>query len=269
MWGVAAVASWQRVAETTAVVASVALSVLVAGPGGALENLLRPLIGSGGTPAQRLAELAFGIPQALLLVPGLALWAWSPRLRPAGSALTVVATLGITIDLAVEDGLTPLATTLLSALLLLALYQTLTVPSLGPVPRRGPALLLAVLAGVTPWALQSGLLLVAELRGVPASAGDYVVVLVYTSLTATLLLLPLLRLDAFALAGQAAAVGAIVYALASLRWSGPDTALHRIAAVLAVATAVAYIDTIRQLAATQRPQAVGEQAGSGAAERRG
>ena len=239
--------SWQRVAETVAIVGSVALCVIVAGPGGALENLLLPIFGSGEDPAERLQELAFGIPLAILLVPGLALWAWSPRLRPGGTALTVVATLTVTIDLALVSRLTPLAWALLSALWLLALYQVLTLPSLGPVSRRPPALLLAVGAGVAPWLVQAGRLL----REVPAGDDglDGLVVIVFTLVVALLLALPLVRPAAFAPAGHAAATGAITYALASLRWPGEVTAMPLVPALLAVATAVAYIDTVRLLAA--------------------
>lgn len=253
--------SWQRVAETAAIVGSVALCVIVAGPGGALENLLLPLFGSVTDPAVRLRELAFGIPLAILLVPGLGLWAWSPRLRPSGAALTVVATLAVTIDLAVEDRLTSLAWVLLSALWLLALYQVVSLPPFAPARRRSPALLLAVLAGVAPWTVQAARLLLAD-----AGAGDQVVVITFTLVIVLLLALPLVLAPAFAQTGYAAAAGAIIYALASLRWPGPDVALPQVAALLAVATAVAYIDTVRQMsvrAARQRAGAGGNQNDNG------
>lgn len=256
--------SWQRVAETAAIVGSVALCVIVAGPGGALENLLLPIFGGAEDPAERLQGLAFGIPLAVLLVPGLALWAWAPNLRPAGAALTVVATLTVTIDLAAEGRLTLLAWVLLSALWLLALYQVITIPELGPTPRRPPALLLAVLAAVAPWILQAGRLLLAEMRG-HDEPGDHLVVIVFALVIVLLLALPLLRPSAFAPAGHAAAIGAIIYALAALRWPTPAAALPQVAALLAVATAVAYIDTVRQSSPeSQRPGAPDDEAGNGA-----
>lgn len=238
--------SWQRVAETAAIVGSVALCVIVAGPGGALENLLLPLFGSGTDPAVRLRDLAFGVPLAILLVPGLGLWAWSPRLRPSGAALTVVATLAVTIDLAVEDRLTPLAWVLLSALWLLALYQVVSLPRFAPAPRRSPALLLAVLAGVAPWTVQAARLLLAD-AGANGAPGDQVVVITFTLVIVLLLAMPLVLAPAFAQAGYAAAAGAIIYALASLRWPEPAAALPQVVALLAVATSVAYIDTVRQM----------------------
>ena len=238
--------SWKRVAETVAIVGSVALCVIVAGPGGALENLLLPLFGGAENPAERLQELAFGIPLAILLVPGLALWAWSPHLRPAGAALTVVATLTVTIDLAVEGRLTPLAWLLLSALWLQGLYQVVTLPRLGPVRHRPPALLLAVLAGAAPWIAHVVGLMLAEMRG-DSGRGEHVIVITFALAIVLLLASPLVRPSAFGPAGTAAAVGAIIYALASLRWPVPAAALARVAALLAIATAVAYIDTVRQL----------------------
>jgi hypothetical protein len=241
------VASLQRAAETVAVVGSVALCVLVAGPGGALEHLFLPLFGSISDPMQRLGELAFGIPLAVLLVPGLGLWAWGPRLRPSGTALTAVGTLAVTVDLAVARSVTAPIWVLLVALWLLMIYQLLTFRLLDAVVGRPLALLLAGIASALPWFGQAVRLLLAQLRAGGVLQADFVVVIVLALALGVLLVLPLVRLDSFAPAGIAAAVGAVTYALISLLWDEPGIALPRAPAVLAVAAAIAYVDTVRHL----------------------
>lgn len=265
-WAAAAVTSWQRAAETIAVVGAVALCVVVAGPGGGLEHLFVPLFGNIDDPMARLTELAFGIPLAVLLVPGLGLWAWGPRLRPAGTALTVLATLAVTVDLAVAGRLTALAWVLLAFLWMLAIYQLLTLQLLDAVARRPPALLLAGAASALPWFVQAGRLLLAQMRAGDVLQADYVIVIVLAVAIGVLLALPLVRLVSFAPAGVAAAVGAVVYALMSLLWSGPGIALPRAPAVLAVAAAIAYVDTVRHMAsASQGPDDADREPDSGAA----
>ena len=56
-----------------------------------------------------------------------------------------------------------------------------------------------------------------------------------------------MRLDSFATAGMVVAVGAVIYALISLLWDEPGIAMPRAPAVLAVAAAIAYVDTVRHL----------------------
>lgn len=252
---------WQRAAETAAIIASVALCVIVAGPGGALENLLVPLFGAGGDQAQRLTELAFGIPLAILLVPGLGLWAWGLRLRPAGAALTVLATLTVSVDLAVRGRLTPLAWALLSALWLLAAYQASTIPPLGRARPRPPALPLAAAASALPWVAHAGRLLLAQIRAGDLLNGDRVVVILLALVTCVLLALPVFRLHSFAPAGTAAAIGAMIYALMSLRWSDPIVALPGMVAVFAIAAAIAYVDTIWRVASPRGRGAAGGDSG--------
>lgn len=251
-WDAADVASWHRAAETLAVVGAVALCVVVAGPGGALEHLFVPLFGDIDDPMERLTELAFGIPLAILLVPGLGLWAWGPRLRPAGTALTVLGTLAVTVDLAVAGRLTMLAWMLLATLWLLAIYQVLTFRLLDATARRPPALLLAGAASALPWFVQAGRLLAAQMRVGDVLQADYIIVMVLALAIGVLLALPLVRLVSFAPAGVAAAIGAVVYALMSLLWVGPGIALPRAPAVLAVAAAIAYVDTVRHMASRSR-----------------
>jgi hypothetical protein len=241
------VASLQRAAETVAVVGSVALCVVVAGPGGALEHLFLPLFGSINDPMQRLAELAFGIPLAVLLVPGLGLWAWGPRLRPSGTALTAVGTVAVTIDLAVARSITAPIWVLLVALWLLMIYQLLTFRLLDTVVVRPLALLLAGAASAVPWFGQAGRLLVAQLRAGGVLQADFVVVMVLALAIGVLLVLPLVRLDSFATAGMVVAVGAVIYALISLLWDEPGIAMPQAPAILAVAAAIAYVDTVRHL----------------------
>lgn len=247
-WDAADVASWHRAAETLAVIGAVALCVVVAGPGGALEHLFVPLFGSIDDPMERLTELAFGIPLAVLLVPGLGLWAWGPRLRPAGTALTVLATLAVTVDLAVAGRLTMLAWMLLATLWILAIYQVLTVRLLDAGARRPLVLVLAGAASALPWFVQAARMLVEQTRAGEVLQADYIIVMVMALAIGVLLALPLVRLVSFAPAGVAAAVAAVVYALMSLVWTGPGIALPRASAVLAVAAAIAYVDTVRNMA---------------------
>ena len=246
-WSATVVASLQRAAETVAVIGSVALCVIVAGPGGALEHLFVPLFGSINDPTQRLGELAFGIPLAVLLAPGLGLWAWGPRLRPSGTALTAVGTVAVTIDLAVARSITAPIWVLLVALWLLMIYQLLTFRLLDTVVQRPLALLLAGAASGLPWFAQAGRLLIAQLRAGGVLQADFVVVIVLALALGLLLVFPLVRLNSFAAAGMAAAVGAVIYALISLLWDEPGIAMPRAPAVLAVAAAIAYVDTVRHL----------------------
>ena len=51
-------------------------------------------------------------------------------------------------------------------------------------------------------------------------------------------------------AAFAAATGAVIYAVASLNWASQPVSLPRPLAALAIATLVAYVDTVRQLAAS-------------------
>jgi hypothetical protein len=246
-WRATVVASLQRAAETVAVVGSVTLCVVVAGPGGALEHLFLPLFGSIDDPVQRLSDLAFGIPLAVLLVPGLGMWAWGPRLRPSGTALTALGTLAATVDLAVADSMSAPMWVLLVALWLLVIYQILTFRLIDTVVRRPLALVIAAAASALPWFGQAGRLLVAQLRAGGLLQPDFVVVIVLTLAIGLLLVLPLVRLNSFASAGMAAAVGAVIYALISLIWDEPGIALPRALAIVAVAAAIAYVDTVRHL----------------------
>jgi hypothetical protein len=224
--------------------------VIVAGPGSAIERLFIPLFGSADDPTQRLTALAFGIPLGVLLVPGLAVWAWGPRLRPSGTALTSLATLAVSFDLAFEGGLTAFGWALLAALWLLVTYQLLTFRAVDTIVRRPVVLTLAVLACVAPWIVQSVRVMMDISGG--SLDGDHIFVVVLAVVLSLLLVLPLLRLESFAVAGVVAAVGAIIYSLMSLLWETSAAALPRIVAVPAVAAAVAYIDTIRHLAAKFR-----------------
>ena len=251
-WDATEVASWRRAAEATAVIGAVALAVVVAGPGGGLEHLFVPLFGSATDSVERLTELAFGIPLAILLVPGLGLWAWGARLRPAGTALTVLATLAVTVDLAVAGRLTMLAWLLLAALWLLAIYQLATFRLLEVPGRRPRALLLAGAASAVPWFAQAARLLLAQMRAGDVLQADYVIALVLALVIGVLLALPLVRLVSFAPAGVAAAVGAGVYALLSLLSQDSAIALPRALAVLAVAAAVAYVDMVRHMTSAAR-----------------
>jgi hypothetical protein len=196
---------------------------------------------------QRLAELAFGIPLAVLLVPGLGLWAWGPRLRPSGTALTAVGTLAVTVDLAVARSITAPIWLLLVALWLLMIYQLLTFQLLDTVVGRPLALLLAGAASALPWFGQAVRLVVAQLRAGGVLQADFVVAIVLALAIGVLLVLPLVRLESFATAGMAAAVGAVIYALISVLWDEPGIAMPRGPAVLAVAAAIAYVDTVRHL----------------------
>jgi hypothetical protein len=251
-WDAAEVTSWRRAAEATAIVGAIALAVVVAGPGGGLEHLFVPLFGSIADPMERLTELAFGIPLAILLVPGLGLWAWGPRLRPAGTALTVLATLAVTVDLAVAGRLTVLAWLLLAALWLLAIYQLATFRMFDAPGRRPPALLLAGAASALPWFAQAVRLVLAQTRAGDVLQADYILVLVLSLAIGVLLALPLVRLVSFAPAGVAAAVGAAIYALMSLLSVGPGIALPQALAVLAVAASIAYVDTVRHMTSPSR-----------------
>jgi hypothetical protein len=219
--------------------------VIIAGPGSALERLFVPLFGSVDDPTQRLSDLAFGIPLGVLLVPGLGLWAWGARLRPSGVALSSLATLAVSFDLAFEGGLTMFGWALLTALWLLVTYQLLTFRTVDTVVRRPPVLMLAVLACVAPWIVQAGRLLAQSRTG--ALDGDHIFVVVLTVVLSLLLVLPLVRLESFAAAGVVAAVGAVIFALMSLLWETSAVALPRFVAVPAVAAAIAYVDTIRHM----------------------
>jgi hypothetical protein len=242
----------QRAAETVAVVGSVTLCVVVAGPGGALEHLFLPLFASINNPAQRLAELAFGIPLAVLLAPGLGLWAWGPKLRPSGTALTAMGTLAVTIDMAVARTLTIPVWLLLVALWILVIYQVVTFRFLDTTVRRPLALLLAGAASAVPWFGQAGRLVVAQLRAGGVLQPDYVVVIVLALAVGVLLALPLVRLDSFASAGMAAAVSTVIYALISLLWDDPGIAMPRALGILAVAASIAYVDTVRHMMSRSR-----------------
>lgn len=242
--------SWHRAAETAAITGSVALCVIIAGPGSALERLFVPLFGSVDDPTQRLTDLAFGIPFGVLLVPGLALWAWGARLRPSGAALTSLATLAVSFDLAFEGGLTAFGWVLLVALWLLVTYQLLTFRTVDTVVRRPAALTLAVAACIAPWIVQ-GVRVMMQIA-VGSLDGDRIFVVVLAAVLSMLLMLPLLRLESFAVAGLVAAVGAVVYSLMSLLWETSAVALPRIVAVPAVAASIAYVDTIRHLAVRLR-----------------
>lgn len=251
--------SLQRAAETSAIIAAVALAVVVAGPGGALESLLLPIIGTIGDPTARLTELAFGITLSLL-IPGLGLWAWGSVSRPAGTALALLASLVITVDLALQGRLTAMAWILLSALWLHVLYQVVTGRAPEGQARRPAALVLSIVAAVAPWAIQVVRIVDAQVREDLTLADGHVVVLTTTVLLIVLLVAPALRPRGLALAGVAGAVGCMTYALMSLRWPSPVVALPRILAIVAIATAVAYIDTVRQVAyprPTRRPGANG------------
>jgi hypothetical protein len=246
------VTSWRRAAEAIAVIGAVTLAVVIAGPGGGLEHLFVPLFGSIDDPVERLTGLAFGIPLAVLLVPGLGLWAWGPWSRPAGTTLTVLGTLAVTVDLAVAGRLSVLAWLLLAALWLLAIYQLLTSRLFDVPARRPPALLLAGAGSALPWFAQAVRLVLAQMRAGDVLQADYIIVLVLALALGVLLVLPLVHFDSFARAGVAAAVGAGIYALMSLLSDGPDIALPRVLAVLAIAAAIAYVDTVRHLTPTTR-----------------
>jgi hypothetical protein len=241
------------------VIGAVALAVVVAGPGGGLEHLFVPLFGSVDGPVERLTELAFGILLLVLLVPGLGSWAWGPALRPSGTALTVLATLAVTVDLAVAGWLSLLAWLLLAALWLLAIYQLLTFRLFDTPARRPPALLLAGAASALPWFAQVVRLALAQLRAGDVLQADFIIVLVLALALGVLLLLPLVHLDSFAAAGVTAAVGAGIYALLSLLSAGPGVALPRSSAVLAIAAAIAYVDTVRHLTPPRRWRGTGGQ----------
>lgn len=243
--------SWHRIAEIAAVSGAVALCVIVAGPGGGIEHLVWPLVQPSVDPAQRLQELASGIMLTLLLVPGLALWAWGPALRPAGTALTLTSTAAAMIGLAVQGRMTPLVGVMIAALWLVTIYQVVTVRLPARTTASRLALGLSVGACATPWVVQAGRIVVDTLRANDVTDGDETLVLLLTITITVLLVLPLIRVRAFAPAGFAAAVGAALYAVASLRWPSPVAALPRPLAVLAIATVIAYLDTVRQVAETQ------------------
>lgn len=248
--------SWRRGAEAVAIVAAVALCVVVAGPGGAIEHLIRPVVTNDIDSVRRLGDLAVGIPMALLLVPGLAMWAWGPALRPSGTALTLVATAAVTIDVTVRGDLTLPAAALLVALWFVVSYQVATVRVPMARARRRLALWLSVPACVAPWVVQAGRVTIDQLGAEGAdgaASGDAIHVLVLSVALAVLLLSPVVTVRAFAWAAFAAATGGICYAAASLAWASPLVALPRPLAVLAIATLVAYADTVRQLVAADAP----------------
>ena len=265
-WDAAEVTLWRRAAEAMAVIGAVTLAVVIAGPGGGLEHVFVPLFGSVDDPVDRLTELAFGIPLAILLVPGLCLWAWGSSSRPAGTTLTVLGTLAVTVDLAVAGRLSVLAWLLLAALWLLAIYQLLASRLFDVPARRPPALLLAGVASAVPWFAQAVRLVLAQLRAGDVLQADYIIVLVLALALGVLLVLPLVHFDSFARAGVAAAVGAGIYALMSLLSDGPGVALPRVLAVLAIAAAIAYVDTVRHLTPSTRGRGDGSRdADAGAA----
>jgi hypothetical protein len=138
------------------------------------------------------------------------------------------------------------------ALWLLMIYQLLTFRLLDAVVGRPLALLLAGIASALPWFGQAVRLLLAQLRAGGVLQADFVVVMVLALAIGVLLVLPLVRLDSFAPAGMAAAVGAVIYALISLLWDEPGIAMPRAPAVLAVAAAIAYVDTVRHLMSGSR-----------------
>jgi hypothetical protein len=159
----------------------------------------------------------------------------------------VLGTVAVSIDLAVASALTIPAWMMLVALWVHAIYQLLTFRPLDVVGRRPVALLLAGAASALPWFGQAGRLLVAQMRAGAVLQADYVVVIVLAVLIGVLFGLPVVRLDSFASAGVSAAVGAVIYALMSLLWQGTSIALPRVLCVLAVAAAIAYVDTVRTL----------------------
>lgn len=229
--------------QAVAIGAAVALSVLVAGPVGGLEHLLRPLVGGD---VDELAELAIGIIAVVLLVPGLLLWAWRPHLRPAGTAMTASSTLALTVEAVVEDPLLTSPTWWLAPLWLLVIYQFAIVRRPLERPQRPITLIATAVAAAGPWAVMAARTVALGQRGDVALATLSPGLLLWALLT-VLLLLPVLRLRTYSPAGVMAAAGGVLYALHSLRTIGADLSLPVPLALIAVAAAVTYVGVLQWL----------------------